>query len=552
MLDRYVTVTIGDTRHSVLKGITLEQIKNDLFSNNRAIIVAAYVNNEIKELTYPVTEDCNITFIDLSFADGGRIYERSLTFLLVKAFHDIFPDDTIEICHSVSKGLFFECSVKNLNEGDVQKIENRMRELVNMDLPFEKKTVPAEEAKELFLRKNRLDKYGVIKYREKPYVTFYKFDDMEDYFYGFMVPSSGYLKQFRLEYDNGGIVLISPKITNPNTLEEHNIPKKLFQIFSEYRQWVNILGVDNVGKLNDSVEAGKANEFIRISEALHEKKIARIADMIAERKDRVRVILIAGPSSSGKTTFAQRLSIQLRVNGLIPVNISTDDYFVEKDKTPLDEYGEPDFEALEAVDLKLFNEHLNSLIKGEEVSIPTFNFLTGKREYHNRKIRLDEGHVLIIEGIHGLNPKLTEEVDEDSKFKIYISAITSMRIDKHNRIPTTDLRFIRRIVRDNKFRGCPAYKTIDLWPSVRRGEERNIFPFQEQADVMFNSSLIYELGVLKTLAVPLLSEIRPEQPQYSESRRLIEFLSYFLSINSDEIPTNSILREFIGGSCFFK
>jgi len=392
----------------------------------------------------------------------------------------------------------------------------------------------------------------VIKYREKPYVTFYKFDDMEDYFYGFMVPSSGYLKQFRLEYDNGGIVLISPKITNPNTLEEHNIPKKLFQIFSEYRQWVNILGVDNVGKLNDIVEAGKANEFIRISEALHEKKIARIADMIAERKDRVRVILIAGPSSSGKTTFAQRLSIQLRVNGLIPVNISTDDYFVEKDKTPLDEYGEPDFEALEAVDLKLFNEHLNSLIKGEEVSIPTFNFLTGKREYHNRKIRLDEGHVLIIEGIHGLNPKLTEEVDEDSKFKIYISAITSMRIDKHNRIPTTDLRFIRRIVRDNKFRGCPAYKTIDLWPSVRRGEERNIFPFQEQADVMFNSSLIYELGVLKTLAVPLLSEIRPEQPQYSESRRLIEFLSYFLSINSDEIPTNSILREFIGGSCFFK
>jgi len=552
MLDRYVTVTIGDTRHSVLKGITLEQIKNDLFSNNRAIIVAAYVNNEIKELTYPVTEDCNITFIDLSFADGGRIYERSLNFLLVKAFHDIFPDDTIEICHSVSKGLFFECSVKNLNEGDVQKIENRMRELVNMDLPFEKKTVPAEEAKELFLRKNRLDKYGVIKYREKPYVTFYKFDDMEDYFYGFMVPSSGYLKQFRLEYDNGGIVLISPKITNPNTLEEHNIPKKLFQIFSEYRQWVNILGVDNVGKLNDIVEAGKANEFIRISEALHEKKIARIADMIAERKDRVRVILIAGPSSSGKTTFAQRLSIQLRVNGLIPVNISTDDYFVEKDKTPLDEYGEPDFEALEAVDLKLFNEHLNSLIKGEEVSIPTFNFLTGKREYHNRKIRLDEGHVLIIEGIHGLNPKLTEEVDEDSKFKIYISAITSMRIDKHNRIPTTDLRFIRRIVRDNKFRGCPAYKTIDLWPSVRRGEERNIFPFQEQADVMFNSSLIYELGVLKTLAVPLLSEIRPEQPQYSESRRLIEFLSYFLSINSDEIPTNSILREFIGGSCFFK
>ncbi|AGC69084.1 phosphoribulokinase/uridine kinase [Thermoclostridium stercorarium subsp. stercorarium DSM 8532] len=552
MENKSITVTIDGKKYSVTKGSTLEQIKNDFYSDSKSIVVAAYVNNEIRELTYAVTEDCNITFIDLSTADGARIYERSLTFLLVKAFHDIFPGESLEICHSVSKGLFFECSVRGLDENGVKIIEARMRELVNMDLPFEKKTMPTEEAKQLFINKNRPDKYGAIKYREKPYVTFYKFDDMEDYFYGYMVPSSGYLSLFRLEYDNGGIVLISPRTTNPNTIEEHDIPKKLFQIFSEYRQWVNILGVDNVGKLNDIVESGKADEFIRISEALHEKKIARIADMIAERKDRVKVILIAGPSSSGKTTFAQRLSIQLRVNGLIPVTISTDDYFVDKDKTPLDENGKPDYEALEAVDLKLFNEHLNSLIKGAEVSIPTFNFLTGKREYRGRKLRLGKDHVLIIEGIHGLNPRLTEEVNEDSKFKIYISAITSMRIDKHNRIPTTDLRFIRRIVRDYKFRGCPAEKTIELWPSVRRGEERNIFPFQEQADVMFNSSLIYELGVLKTLAIPLLSEIRPDQPQYAESRRLIEFLSYFLNIESDEIPPNSILREFIGGSCFFK
>ncbi|ANW99375.1 AAA family ATPase [Thermoclostridium stercorarium subsp. thermolacticum DSM 2910] len=552
MENKSITVTIDGKKYSVTKGSTLEQIKNDFYSDSKSIVVAAYVNNEIRELTYAVTEDCNITFIDLSTADGARIYERSLTFLLVKAFHDIFPGESLEICHSVSKGLFFECSVRGLDENGVKIIEARMRELVNMDLPFEKKTMPTEEAKQLFINKNRPDKYGAIKYREKPYVTFYKFDDMEDYFYGYMVPSSGYLSLFRLEYDNGGIVLISPRTTNPNTIEEHDIPKKLFQIFSEYRQWVNILGVDNVGKLNDIVESGKADEFIRISEALHEKKIARIADMIAERKDRVKVILIAGPSSSGKTTFAQRLSIQLRVNGLIPVTISTDDYFVDKDKTPLDENGKPDYEALEAVDLKLFNEHLNSLIKGAEVSIPTFNFLTGKREYRGRKLRLGKDHVLIIEGIHGLNPRLTEEVSEDSKFKIYISAITSMRIDKHNRIPTTDLRFIRRIVRDYKFRGCPAEKTIELWPSVRRGEERNIFPFQEQADVMFNSSLIYELGVLKTLAIPLLSEIRPDQPQYAESRRLIEFLSYFLNIESDEIPPNSILREFIGGSCFFK
>lgn len=552
MQDRFITVRMAGKEHEVLKGTTLERIKNDFYGDSKAIVVAAYVNNEIRELTYPVEEDCNISFIDLSSEDGVRIYQRSLTFLLVKAFRDIFPDESIEICHSVSRGLFFECSVRDLDAEKVQRVEDRMRELVRMNLPFEKKTMPTDEAKRLFLQQNRLDKYGAIKYREKSYVTFYKFDDTEDYFYGYMVPSSGYLTLFKLEYDNGGIVLISPRTTNPNALEEHEIPKKLFQIFSEYRQWVNILGVDNVGKLNDIVEAGKADEFIRISEALHEKKIARIADMIAEKRDKVKVILIAGPSSSGKTTFAQRLSIQLRVNGLVPVNISTDDYFVDKDKTPVDEYGKPDYEALEAVDLKLFNEQLNRLIKGEEVSIPTFNFLTGRREYRNRKLRLGEGHILVIEGIHGLNPRLTEEVSEESKFKIYISAITSMRIDKHNRIPTTDLRFVRRIVRDYQFRGCPAARTIELWPSVRRGEEKNIFPFQEQADVMFNSSLIYELGVLKTMAVPLLSEIKPDQPQYPESRRLIEFLSYFLNINSDEIPSNSILREFIGGSCFFR
>lgn len=552
MQSKNVTVTIDGKKYGVLAGTSLEKIKNDFYTDSKAVIVAAYVNNELKELTYSVEDDCNISFVDLSTEDGVRIYQRSLTFLLVKAFHDIFPEETIEICHSVSRGLFFECSVKELNEEDVKRIEDRMKALVDMNLPFEKKTRPTEEAKQLFLERNRLDKYGAIKYRRKSYVTFYKFDDMEDYFYGFMVPSSGYLTLFRLEYDNGGIVLISPRITHPDTLEEHDIPMKLFQVFAEYRQWVNVLGVDNIGKLNDIVESGKADEFIRISEAIHEKKIARIADMICDRKGKVKVILIAGPSSSGKTTFAQRLAIQLRVNGLVPVNISLDDYFVDKDKTPLDENGEPDFEALEAVDLKFFNQQLNSLINGEEVSIPTFNFLTGKREFNNKKLRLGEGQVIIIEGIHGLNPKLTEEVSESSKFRIYVSAITSMRIDRHNRIPTTDLRFVRRIVRDYAFRGCPAEKTIDLWPAVRRGEERNIFPFQEQADVMFNSSLIYELGVLKTLAVPLLSEIKPDQPQYSESRRLIEFLNYFLDIESDEIPLNSILREFIGGSCFFK
>jgi uridine kinase len=547
-----ITVSVDGVKKEVFKGTTLESLMKDLYGQPKPIIVAAAVNNEIKELTYPITQECNISFVDLSSADGVRIYQRSLNFLLIKAFYDIFPDKEIVICHSVSKGIFFEISDSKLNTGDVARIEQRMHELVRLNLPFEKRTIPTEEAKKKLLNKNRQDRYGVIKYREKPYVSYYVLDGMEDYFYGYMVPSTGYLTLFRIECDNGGIVLICPRVTSPDRLEEHEIPKKLFQIFSEYRQWNKILGVDNVGKLNNIVESGKIADFIRISEALHEKKIAMISDMIYNERHRIKIVLISGPSSSGKTTFAQRLSIQLRVNGLIPVNISLDDYFVNKAQTPLDEFGKPDYEALEAIDLKLFNEQFNRLINGEQVLIPTYNFITGEREYSGKKMGLGEGKVLVIEGIHGLNPRLTDEIDENSKFKIYISAITSMRIDRHNRIPTTDNRLIRRIVRDYMFRACSAEKTIDMWPSVRRGEERNIFPFQENADVMFNSSLIYEFGVLKKLAVPILKAIKPDQKQYSESRRLLEFLSYFLPIDSEQIPSNSILREFIGGSCFFK
>lgn len=552
MHDDRITVTINEKRTEIKRGTRLERLAMELKNENSFLIVAAKVDNQIRELTWPVNDECTISFVDLSMADGIRIYQRSLIFLLVKAYHDIFPDEEIQVCHSVSKGLFFESSDAELNADKVSQVEQRMRGLVNEKVPFQKKTIPTTEAKQRFLKENRQDRYGAIKYREKSYVSFYELGDMEDYFYGYMVPDTSYLPIFALEYDNDGMVLISPRVAHPDRLEQHEIPQKLFHIFSEYRQWIKILGVDNVGKLNDIVEAGKADEFIRISEALHEKKIARIADMIYDQKEQIKIILISGPSSSGKTSFAQRLSIQLRVNGLVPVNISLDDYFVNKDQTPLDEFGKPDYEALETVDLKLFNEQLNSLIRGDEVEIPTYNFLTGKREYIGRRVSLGEGKVLLIEGIHGLNPRLTEEVDERNKFKIYISAITSMRIDRHNRIPTTDMRFVRRIVRDHQFRGCSAEKTIDLWPSVRRGEEKNIFPFQEHADTMFNSSLIYEMGVLKKLALPLLMAIEPFKPHYSESRRLVEFLSYFLPIESDEIPFNSIIREFTGGSCFFK
>lgn len=550
MQKEYIDVVVEGQKIRIEKGTLLETISKNVKHQKTSLIVAGMVNNEIRELTYPITEKCDISFVDMTTDDGIRIYQRSLIFLLVKAFTDIFPDKEIAVCHSVSRGLFFEPVDLELSKEDVERIEKKMKSLVERDIPFRKETLPTEKAKERFLRDNRIDRYGAIKYREKPHVSYYDLDGTADYFYGYMVPSTGYLSLFRLEYYNGGIVLISPRKTNPNTLESREIPEKLFQIFTEYRKWVNILGVDNVGKLNDIVEAGKINEFIRISEALHEKKIAQIADMIYEERDRIKVVLIAGPSSSGKTTFAQRLSIQLRVNGLIPINISIDDYFVEKKDTPLDEDGNPDYESVEAIDLKLFNEHLNSLIQGREVHVPFYNFLTGKREYRNNKLNLNGGKILVIEGIHGLNPRLTAEVDESKKFKIYISAITSMRIDRHNRIPTTDLRFIRRIVRDHQFRGCPPERTIELWPSVRNGEEKNIFPFQERADTMFNSSLIYELGVLKTYAMPLLRNIGPDLPQYSESRRLVEFLSYFLNIGCEEIPPNSILREFIGGSCF--
>ena len=379
-----ISVTVDGQIQEVQKGTTLEDLIKGLDLGNKPMVVAGKVNNEIRELTYPVTEECEISLVDLSMADGARIYQRSLIFLLVKAYHDLYPEEEITVCHSVSRGLFFEASNK-LNAEAVDKVEKQMAELVRRNIPFRKETMNTEEAKLRFLEENRTDRYGAIKYREKPYVSYYVLDDMEDYFYGYMVPSTGYLNLFRLEYDNDGIVLISPRTSSPDRLEEHEIPQKLFQIFSEYRQWINILGVDNVGKLNDIVESGKVDEFIRISEALHEKKIARIADMIYDKRDKVKIVLVSGPSSSGKTTFAQRLSIQLRVNGLIPVNISLGDYFVNKDQTPLDEFGKPDYEALATIDLKLFNEQLNSLIRGEEVQIPAYNVVTGRREYSGKK-----------------------------------------------------------------------------------------------------------------------------------------------------------------------
>ncbi len=550
MANDKVRIQVDGKWTEVPAGCTLESQLTGIRGKNGAPIVAAVVNNEIRELTFPVTAPCEVRFVDLSSEDGIRIYQRSLKFLLMKALHDCFPDRDVAIRHSVSKGIFFDVVGEPLDGVQVRHLERHMRELVARNIPFQKVIVSLEEARRIFRDSGREDRLRAIQNREKDYVSLYLFEDVEDYFYGYMVPSSGYLQLFELEPAEGGIVLVIPKKEDPTRLPEGRIPGKLFNVFSEYTSWIRILGVDDVGHLNERITSGQINDFIRIAEALHEKKIASIADRIGQDSDRVRIILIAGPSSSGKTTFAQRLSVQLRVNGIMPVNISVDDYFVNQDTTPRDEEGKPDFEALTCVDLALFNRDMQTLIQGGEIMVPSFNFVKGRREYHGRKMRLEPGQVMVVEGIHGLNPLLTEEIGEASKFRIYISAITSMQIDRHNRIPTTDLRLIRRLVRDFRTRGADAQKTLGMWASVRRGEERNIFPFQEQADTMFNSSLIYELGVMKPHALPILQTITPDSPIYAEARRLIEFLSYFEPIGDDEIPRTSILREFIGGSSF--
>lgn len=550
MAENKLHINLNGNDMSVKRGTRIEDLIKNQRGKKDSIIVAVLINNELRELTYRLENDCNIKFVDLTIEDGVRIYERSLKFILIKAVKDLFPESELQIRHSVSRGVFFEILNYQVSREDAIRIEKRMRELVEMDIPFTKVTVSIDDARKILLKRGREDRCRAIENREKDYVSLYIFDDKEDYFYGYMVPSSGYLKLFTVEADNGGIVLILPKKENPNVLPNVPIPRKLFNIFTEYGEWINILGVEDVGKLNDVIENGGLKDLVLIAEALHEKKIAQIADLIKHQQPQKKVIMIAGPSSSGKTTFAQRLSIQLRVNGIKPLNISVDDYFVEKVNTPLDEEGKPDYEALETVDLPLFNRDINTLIAGGEVEIPSYNFHTGKREYNGKKLKMAEGEVLVIEGIHCLNPGLTSEVKHENKFNIYISAITSMRIDRYNRIPTTDLRLIRRMVRDNRYRGTPAPKTIDMWPSVRKGEEKNIFPFQENADAMFNSSLIYDLPMLKPMALPLLKALTNDMPQYAEARRLIEFLSYFVSAPTDQVPENSILREFIGGSLF--
>jgi uridine kinase len=529
------------------------KIAGELQSRYASPIVALKLNNEFHDLMFIPKTGGKLIPIDLSSQDGIRVYSRSLCLVLIRAADEIYPDCEVHIEHSLSKGLYCEIKISNnqpFTEKDLSLIKERMTQIIQADVPIIKETIPLQEAIEIFKKRRQNDKVQLLQFKRKPEIHIYRCGDYVDYFYGHMLPSTGYLQVFDLKYYFPGFILRFPTIENPTVLPPFQEQRKLAHIYYEYEKWGDILEVGEVGAFNKLIAGGKGGELIRIAEALHEKKIAEIADLIAVDRQRIRLILIAGPSSSGKTTFAQRLAVQLRVNGLKPISISIDNYFVDRKHTPIGANGLPDYECLEAIDVELFNNDLMALIQGFSVVLPYYNFQTGNREPGKEAIQIAKSQPIIIEGIHGLNDKLTSAIPKDNKFKIYISALTQLNIDYHNRIPTTDNRIIRRTVRDSQFRSHDALKTISLWPMVRAGEEAHIFPFQEEADVMFNSALIYELAVLKRFAEPLFRKITPEYPEFAEAKRLLKFLDYFLPLDDSEVPINSILREFIGNSCF--
>lgn len=515
-------------------------------------IVLAKQNNKYFELTAPITDDGDIDFVDITEKVGMDTYKRTAQFIFIKATLDIFEDAKISIEHSINKGIYGEIHKDTpLTKDELELIKNRMLEIIKSDARIEKRKVKKFIANQVFSIYNMPDRQRLLKYVDSEKVSLYKLENRYDYFYGSMAYSAGVLKTFDLLFYDPGFIIRLPRTKAPTKLPTFMEQKQLYSVFKETANWLNILEVADVGALNDKLAIGDMDDIIRVSEALHEKKIAMIADKFCENKER-KIILVAGPTSSGKTTFTKRLAIQLRVNGLKPVMISLDDYFLSREKTPLDEEGKPDFECLEALDLELFNQSLKDLLDGKEVEIPSYNFKIGDREWVGNKIKLHTGEVLLIEGMHGLNDGLTKSIDDKYKFKIYISALTQLNLDNHNKISTTDVRKLRRIVRDSLSRGYDAEKTLAMWPSIKRGEEKNIFVFQEQADVMFNSTLVYELSVLKCLALKELSKISEDSEVYYEAKRLKTFLRFFRDIDFNSVPCNSILKEFIGGSCFYK
>ncbi len=547
-----VQVTLSDGR--TLEGPKGTKLEAFLWAACGAVCVpfmAALVDGTLRELSYPIERDFFVEPFNLSHSDGVRIYRRSLAFLMVTAIWRLYPNVEIYVDHSLPFGGYF-CETRNrdpLTKDELIAITKEMHQMVKDDLPITAEEIPLEDAMTIFRQRGELDKVALLQNRrqnKKSYLRMYQLNGYRDYFHGYMVPSTRYLRQFRLMAWGDGFILQFPRRHQPTQLQPPHEYPQLVTVFREYGRWLRLLGIENVSELNEVIAQDRLRRTILVSEALHERRIADIARQIWERRDEVRLILIAGPSSSGKTTFSKRLAVQLLAHGLRPFALELDNYFVDREKTPRDEHGEYDFEALEAVDIPAFNKHLNALLRGEEVQLPKFNFHTGKQEPGPR-VRLAPDHIIIVEGIHGLNPKLVQSVAETCVFRIYVSALTQLNLDRHTRVPTTDTRLIRRIVRDARTRGYNATETIARWESVRRGEKQHIFPYQENADVMFNSALVYELAVLKPFVEPLLLQVPLDSRQRVETKRLLAFLQWFTDANTDIVPENSILREFIGG-----
>lgn len=547
-----VTFENGETRQYP-DGMTFLQIAEEVQENYKDDIVLVLQDRKLTELRKSLKKDCTIRFVTTGEDIGHKTYRRSMILMLVKAVYDTAGHDRIKkvrIHYSVDQGFY--CTIDGdicMNREFLERVRKTMENIVEKNLPIEKRSLHTDEAVELFHRYGMYDKEELFRYRRSSRVNLYRMGAFEDYNYGYMVPSSGYLKYFELYLWDEGFIIQMPGIANTRSVPPLKVREKLFQVQKSSMKWGDLQEIETVGDLNREIVHEGAQSMVLVQEARQEKEIAGIAENIAKRGN-VKFVLVAGPSSSGKTTFSHRLSVQLRVNGFRPHPLAVDNYFVNREETPKDEKGNYDFECLEAIDVKQFNKDLGCLLAGEEVEIPTFDFVTGQRKYEGKKLKMGDKDILVIEGIHCLNPKLTENLPDNRKFKIYISALTQLNVDEHNRIPTTDGRLIRRIVRDARTRGTTAKRTIAMWYSVRRGEEKNIFPFQEEADVMFNSALIYELAVLKQYVEPLLFQITPDMEEYYEAKRLLKFLDYFLGIGTDRIPANSLLREFIGGGCF--
>ncbi len=523
----------------------------DIYSESKKIVLCK-LDGKYYELDEEIPKEGFLEFIDVNSEIGWKVYARTLQYIFIKATLDLFPQATITIQHSISKGTFGEIfKDEKLNKEDIEKIKIEMKNLIKRDIPITKVSVTKEKAINIFRDYGMEDKIRLLSQIKKDKVSLYELDGRYDYFYGDMAYSTGIIEAFDLILYAHGFVLRNPKEGDVSTLPEFKEQKALAKVFYETEHWINILGVGDVGRLNERILKGELIDIILVSEALHEKKIAYLADNISN-KDNIKLVLIAGPSSSGKTTFLNRLGIQLKVNGAIPVKISLDDYFIDRENSPRDENGNYDFESIKSIDLKLFNDHINELLKGNEIEIPRYNFKTGKREWYGERLRLPNNGVILVEGIHGLNPLLTKDIPDENKFKIYISALTQLNVDNHNRISTTDVRKIRRIVRDYLSRGYSAEETLLMWPSIKNGEKKNIFVYQEEADEMINSTLVYELCVLKPYAIKELKKIKPSSSVYYEACRLISFLDFFEEIDKEEVPKNSILKEFIGGSCFYK